>query len=113
MTIVSKFTLIAAIAAAGIASPALAQSLNPEAGSGNVAGIVPLCGRFIKYYRLSGIYAVSLGSLILLGARKRWLRPQTRPPDGRASDTSSIDRTRAKPYSSHSNSTGNARMPTM
>ena len=38
MTIVSKFALIAAIAAAGIASPALAQSLNPEAGSGNVAG---------------------------------------------------------------------------
>jgi hypothetical protein len=38
MTIVSKFALIAAIAAAGIASPALAQSVNPEAGSGNVAG---------------------------------------------------------------------------
>jgi hypothetical protein len=38
MTIISKFTLIAAIAAVGIASPALAQSLNPEAGSGNVAG---------------------------------------------------------------------------
>ena len=38
MTIFSKFALIAAIAAAGIASPALAQSFNPEAGSGNVAG---------------------------------------------------------------------------
>jgi hypothetical protein len=38
MTIVSKFALIAAIAAAGIASPALAQSFDPEAGSGNVAG---------------------------------------------------------------------------
>jgi hypothetical protein len=33
----SRITLIAAIAAVGIASPALAQSLNPEAGSGNVA----------------------------------------------------------------------------
>ena len=38
MTIISRIALIAAIAAAGIASPALAQSLNPEAGSGNVAG---------------------------------------------------------------------------
>jgi hypothetical protein len=38
MTIISKFTLIAAFAVVGIASPALAQSLNPEAGSGNVAG---------------------------------------------------------------------------
>jgi len=38
MTIISRMALIAAIAAAGIASPALAQSLNPEAGSGNVAG---------------------------------------------------------------------------
>src|ERR1700682_944559 len=38
MTIISKFTLIAALAAAGIASPALAQSFDPEAGSGNVAG---------------------------------------------------------------------------
>ena len=39
MTIISKFTLIAALAAAGIASPALAQSFDPEAGSGNVAGV--------------------------------------------------------------------------
>jgi ABC-type sugar transport system substrate-binding protein len=38
MTIISKFALIAAIAAAGIASPASAQSFDPEAGSGNVAG---------------------------------------------------------------------------
>jgi hypothetical protein len=38
MTIFSKFALITAIAAAGIASPALAQSFDPEAGSGNVAG---------------------------------------------------------------------------
>ena len=38
MTTISRMALIAAIAAAGIASPALAQSLNPEAGSGNVAG---------------------------------------------------------------------------
>jgi hypothetical protein len=38
MTIISKFALIAAIASAGIASPALAQSFDPEAGSGNVAG---------------------------------------------------------------------------
>jgi hypothetical protein len=36
MTTISKFVLIAAIAAAGIASPALAQSFDPEAGSGNV-----------------------------------------------------------------------------
>jgi ABC-type sugar transport system substrate-binding protein len=38
MTTISRIALIAAIAAAGIASPALAQSLNPEAGGGNVAG---------------------------------------------------------------------------
>jgi opacity protein-like surface antigen len=38
MTTISRIALIAAIAAAGIASPAFAQSLNPEAGSGNVAG---------------------------------------------------------------------------
>jgi hypothetical protein len=38
MTTISRMALIIAIAAAGIASPALAQSLNPEAGSGNVAG---------------------------------------------------------------------------
>jgi opacity protein-like surface antigen len=38
MTTISRIALIAAIAAVGIASPALAQSLNPEAGSGNVAG---------------------------------------------------------------------------
>jgi hypothetical protein len=37
MTTISKFALIAAIAGAGIASPALAQSFDPEAGSGNVA----------------------------------------------------------------------------
>ena len=38
MTTISRMALIAAIAAAGIASPALAQSFDPEAGSGNVAG---------------------------------------------------------------------------
>jgi hypothetical protein len=38
MTIISRMALITAIAAAGIASPALAQSFDPEAGSGNVAG---------------------------------------------------------------------------
>jgi hypothetical protein len=36
MTTIAKLALIAAIAAAGIASPALAQSFDPEAGSGNV-----------------------------------------------------------------------------
>ena len=36
MTTISKLALIAAIAAAGIASPASAQSFDPEAGSGNV-----------------------------------------------------------------------------
>jgi len=35
---IPKFALIAAIAAASIASPVLAQSFDPEAGSGNVAG---------------------------------------------------------------------------
>src|SRR5579863_8273481 len=38
MRIISKLALIAAIAAAGIASPALAQSFDPEVGSGNVLG---------------------------------------------------------------------------
>jgi hypothetical protein len=37
MMSISKLALFAAIAAAGIASPALAQSFDPEAGSGNVA----------------------------------------------------------------------------
>jgi hypothetical protein len=37
MTTIAKFALFAAIAAAGIASPAWAQSFDPEAGSGNVA----------------------------------------------------------------------------
>ena len=36
MTTISKHALIAAIVAVGIASPALAQSFDPEAGSGNV-----------------------------------------------------------------------------
>jgi hypothetical protein len=36
MITISKLALIAAFAAAGIASPALAQSFDPEAGSGNV-----------------------------------------------------------------------------
>jgi hypothetical protein len=36
MTTISRLALIAAIAAAGITSPALAQSFDPEAGSGNV-----------------------------------------------------------------------------
>jgi hypothetical protein len=36
MMAISKLALIAAIAAASIASPALAQSFDPEAGSGNV-----------------------------------------------------------------------------
>jgi hypothetical protein len=38
MITISRMALIAAIAAAGIASPASAQSFDPEAGSGNVAG---------------------------------------------------------------------------
>ena len=36
MTTISKLALVAAIAAAGIASPALAQSFDPDAGTGNV-----------------------------------------------------------------------------
>jgi hypothetical protein len=36
MTTISRLALFAAISAAGIASPALAQSFDPEAGSGNV-----------------------------------------------------------------------------
>jgi hypothetical protein len=38
MTTISRLAMIAAIAAAGIVSPALAQSFDPEAGSGNVMG---------------------------------------------------------------------------
>jgi|HubBroStandDraft_1064217.scaffolds.fasta_scaffold1505204_1 hypothetical protein len=36
MTIKSKLAMIATIAALGIASPAFAQSFDPEAGTGNV-----------------------------------------------------------------------------
>jgi hypothetical protein len=36
MTTISKLALIATIAVAGIASPALAQSFDPEVGSGNI-----------------------------------------------------------------------------
>jgi hypothetical protein len=48
MTTISKLALIAAIAAAGIASPALAQSFDPEAGSGNVApfSYAPIASQF-------------------------------------------------------------------
>jgi hypothetical protein len=36
MTTIAKLSLIAAIAAVGITSPALAQSFDPDAGSGNI-----------------------------------------------------------------------------
>jgi len=47
MTTISKLALIAAIAGAGIASPAWAQSFDPEAGSGNVApfGYAPIAAQ--------------------------------------------------------------------
>jgi hypothetical protein len=38
MITISRMALIAAVTAAGIASPALAQSFDPDAGSGNVLG---------------------------------------------------------------------------
>ena len=38
MTIVSKFALIAAAAVVGLASPAFAQSFDPEVGTGNIVG---------------------------------------------------------------------------
>lgn len=34
----SKLALIAAVAAAGVAAPALAQSFDPDAGTGNLVG---------------------------------------------------------------------------
>ena len=36
MTIISRLALIAAVAAAGIATPAFAQTFTPEFGTGNV-----------------------------------------------------------------------------
>jgi hypothetical protein len=35
----SAFALVAAIAAAGIASPAFAQAFGPKVGSGNIVGV--------------------------------------------------------------------------
>jgi len=63
MTTISKLALIAAIAVAGIASPALAQSFDPEAGSGNVLSFsyapIPaqnerVAGRQISHAKVAG-----------------------------------------------------------
>ena len=83
MTIISKFTLIAAIAAMGIASPALAQSLNPEAGSGNVAG-------FGYAPTQADEYAFPQSSRAKTAARQNGLRAFARVP-GTSSNSRSND----------------------
>jgi hypothetical protein len=75
MTIISKFTLIAAIAAAGIASPALAQSFDPEAGSGNVAGF-----SYGPTPAQNDEYAVPQSSHAKTAARQNGLRAFARVP---------------------------------
>jgi hypothetical protein len=85
MTIISRITLIAAIAAVGIASPALAQSFDPEAGSGNVAGFsyAPTSGQ-------NDEFAVPQSSHAKTVARQNGLRAFARVP-GTSSNSGSTD----------------------
>jgi hypothetical protein len=85
MTIVSKFALIAAIAAAGIASPALAQSFDPEAGSGNVAGF-----GYAPTPAQNDEYAFPQSSHAKTAARQNGLRAFARVP-GTLSNSGSND----------------------
>jgi hypothetical protein len=85
MTIVSKFALIAAIAAAGIASPALAQSFDPEAGSGNVAGF-----GYAPTPAQNDEYAVPQSSHAKTAARQNGLRAFARVP-GTSTNSGSND----------------------
>jgi hypothetical protein len=83
MTIISKFALIAAIAATGIASPALAQSFDPEAGGGNVAG-------FGYAPTQADEYAVPQSSRAKTAARQNGLHAFARVP-GISSNSGSND----------------------
>ena len=85
MTIISKFALIAAIAAVGIASPALAQSFDPEAGSGNVAGF-----GYAPTPVQNDEYAVPQSSRAKTAARQNGLRAFARIP-GISSNSGSND----------------------
>ena len=85
MTIISRLALLAAIAAAGIASPALAQSFDPEAGSGNVAGF-----GYSPTPAQADEYAVPQTSQAKTAARQKGLRAFARVP-GASSNSGSND----------------------
>jgi hypothetical protein len=83
MTTISRMALIAAIAAAGIASPALAQSFDPEAGSGNVAGF-----SYAPTPAQNDEFAVPQSSHAKTAARQNGLRAFARVPRGAAGGNS-------------------------
>jgi len=85
MTTISRMALIIAIAAAGIASPALAQSFDPEAGSGNVAGF-----GYAPTPAQADEYAVPQTSHAKTAARQNGLRAFARVP-GTSSNSGSND----------------------
>ena len=85
MTTISRMALIIAIAAAGIASPALAQSFDPEAGSGNVAGV-----GYAPTPAQADEYAVPQTSHAKTAARQNGLRAFARVP-GTSSNSGSND----------------------
>ena len=85
MTIISKFALIAAIAAVGIASPAFAQSFDPEAGGGNVAGF-----SYGPTPSQNDEYVVPLSSHAKTAARQNGLRAFARV-SGASSNSGSND----------------------
>lgn len=83
MITISRMALIATITAAGIASPALAQSFDPEAGSGNVAGF-----GYAPSPAQNDEFAVLQGSHAKTAARQNGLRAFARVP-GASSGSSS------------------------
>jgi ABC-type sugar transport system substrate-binding protein len=85
MTIIQKLALIAAIAAAGVASPALAQSFDPEAGSGNVVGF-----GYASTLTQNDEYIVPQSSHAKTAARQNGLRAFARVP-GTSSNFGSYD----------------------
>jgi len=85
MTKFSTLAVIATIAAAGIASPALAQSFDPEAGSGNV---VPFS--YAQIAAQNDIVAVRQSSHAKVAARQNGLHAFAMVPRG-SSDANSND----------------------
>jgi hypothetical protein len=85
MITISRIALIAAVAAVGIASPALAQSFDPEAGSGNVLGF-----NYAPSAVQNDEFAVRKSSHAKTAARQNGLHAFARVP-GAASGSNSND----------------------